>query len=202
MKHWVLCGFLAASLVACGGRADRDPPPQPREPEPEPEPTASAPSDPPPANGLCRSNADCVVAAPCCAACGTLSREEAIPLSRLELEAFRESCAASGEPCAECFRESNPYLVPACVHRLCHVFDLSAPAFTECERAADCTLRANECCGSDSATFIAVSAAALDEIEMQWCGAEPPSTNCRVEPPLHQAAMCRERRCVSAFFQP
>jgi hypothetical protein len=123
-------------------------------------------------------------------------------MSRVDLAAFRESCAASSEPCAECYREANPYLVPACVQGMCHVFDLSAPAFTECESASDCTLRANECCGGDSAAFIAVSRAALEQIDMQWCGSEPPSTDCRVEPPLHQAALCRDQRCVSAFFQP
>ena len=191
MKRWASAGFAVLLVGACAGKSERDPAP---EAEPEPEPT-SLPS------GLCRSNADCVVAAPCCAACGTLSHEEAIPLSRGELEAFRDSCAASREPCAECLRQANPYLVPACKHQRCHVFDLSSPAFTECESASDCTLRANQCCADDSATFIAVSAAALDEIDTRWCGGEPPAMNCRVEPPMHQGAVCREGRCSSAFFQ-
>lgn len=193
MKRWVRAGFAVLLVAACAGKSERD--------SEDAEPIPSAVPDPPPRPGLCRSNADCVVAAPCCGACGTLTGAEAVPLARTAVEAFHESCAASGEPCTDCFRESNPYLVPFCEHQMCHVLDLSRASFVECETGDDCTLRANECCADDTTTFIAVSATRFAELDELLCDGQPPPVNCRVEAPMHQRAVCREGRCSSAFFE-
>lgn len=143
-----------------------------------------------------------MVAGPCCGACGTLKAADAIPLLVTQVESFRESCQVSIASCEQCFRESNPYLVPACEHRMCHVLDLSKVSFTECQTGADCTLRATECCAGEDSEFVSVSAKALTLIDTLLCDGEPARPDCRVEPPMHQGAVCREGRCSSAFFDP
>jgi hypothetical protein len=196
--------FVVALLAACGGKSDRDPEaaaPSPTLSAP-PEPTSTSAEPGPARKGTCLSNADCAVVGPCCGACGTLTAEEAIPLVVTQVESFRESCEASTASCAECFRDSSPYLVPACEHRMCHVLDLSKAWFTECQTGADCTLRANECCGDEDSTFVSVAANALTQLDALLCGGEPVRADCRVEPPMHQGAVCREGRCSSAFFDP
>jgi hypothetical protein len=188
--------FVVALVAACGGKSERDP-----EAGPEPSPTSTAEPVPAP-NGKCASNADCTVVGRCCGACGTLKAEDAIPLLATDAAAFHESCADSAAPCEPCFRESNPDLVPVCEHDLCHVLDLSRVPFTECQTGADCTLRANECCGDEDSKFVSVSANALDALDALLCDGEPARADCRVEPPMHQGAVCREGRCSSAFFDP
>jgi hypothetical protein len=196
--------FVVALLAACGGKSDRDPEaaaPSPTSSAP-PEPTSTSAEPGPARKGTCLSNADCAVVGPCCGACGTLEAEDAIPLSAAETEAFHGSCADSNAPCEQCFRASNPYLVPVCEHSVCHVLDLSRAPFTECQIGADCRLRANECCGDEDSEFVSVSAKALTQIDTLLCDGEPARADCRVEPPMHQGAVCRDGRCSSAFFDP
>jgi hypothetical protein len=206
VKRWASVTSVVALVAACGGKSDREP-----APAPVPSATSTAPREPaststaepePAPPGTCLSNADCMVVGPCCGACGTLQAEEAIALLVTQVESFRESCQVTTASCAECFRESSPYLVPACEHRMCHVLDLSKVRFTECQTGADCTLRANECCGDEDSTFVAVAANALTQLDALLCGGEPVRADCRVDPPMHQGAVCREGRCSSAFFDP
>lgn len=127
-----------------------------------------------------------------------------MPLRRDEVRAFRDSCASGSAgqlPCSTCFRESNPYLVPVCERGICGVLDLMKEPVTECEDGG-CTLRANVCCADEAATFISVSASALPELDAILCDGAPPPLDCRIEPPMHQGAVCREQRCSSAFFDP
>jgi len=189
--------FIVVLLTAaCGGESQRGMEPPAKESAPTPEP------EPEPEPGMeCRSNADCAVVAPCCSACGALRAEEAIPLRRDEARAFREACGSSGSvPCSACVRGSNPYLVPVCEQGLCRVFDLASAPATACENGDDCALRAKECCADDTTAFISVNAAALGELDAILCDGEPEPMSCRVMPPMHQAAVCREGRCSSAFF--
>lgn len=148
----------------------------------------------------CEVPTDCVVVPEsCCGSCGAAARGDAVAVHTARAGDYRRSaCDPVGGDCPACFMEPDPTLVATCEAGRCVVVDLQEHPSTECAAAADCRVRAVECCECGAtitpSTVVAVSDPAA--FEPLVCDPGTGCPECAPTYPDDLVPACEAGRCV------
>jgi hypothetical protein len=151
----------------------------------------------------CESVTDCTFATPeCCGWCGQPRLGEVVAIHGDASNDFRNAVACPAGPpmgCPDCISELNPNLATACNAGTCEAFDIATDTYASCTTAADCAVRAPECCECTSLflpeLLVAMNRDAIDDYLGRVCDPTVDCPSCTPSYPPEVSADCVAGLC-------